>query len=299
MSVFFAVSASVLFGSADYMGGSATRHSSPWVVLVYSQVFGILLGIAGALALPGAAMMGRDILFGGLAGLAGAIGLATLYYSLAHTVVSVASPVAAVVGAAVPLVFGLAMGESTTLVGAIGIAVAFVSIVLVSGESGAENVTPSSKEREKESEPGYLRKSRTRRAVAFGALAGIGFGGFFIAISQTGESTGLAPLVVARAVSIFGVVCFQLLRRGSFALARRSRVPALGAGILDMGANIAFLVAVRSGMIMVVTLITSTYPAMTVGLARLVDRERLGVRRTVGLVSAIVAVAMIGASGTS
>ena len=302
MSVVYAVSASLLFGSADYLGGTATRYSSPWVVLVYSQLFGIVLGIAAVVLLPGGQMTMADAVFGALAGLAGAVGLATLSYSLAHTVVSVASPVAAVFGAAVPLVFGLAVGESTDAVGAAGMAIAFVAIVLVSGEPKEPAATPGHVDQSRVKESGEpaeqsARATAARRAAVLGALAGIGFGAFFIAISQTGRNSGLGPLVVARAVSIIAVVMLQVVRKGSFRLDRASRRPTFGAGILDMAANIAFLLAVRSGLIIVVTLITSTYPAMTVGLSRMVDKEQLGVRRAIGLASAIVAVALIGVSG--
>ena len=65
-------------------------------------------------------------------------------------------------------------------------------------------------------------------------------------------------------------------------------------GLLDMAANIAFVAASGRGSLSLVTIITATYPAPTVLLARLVLGERIGLLRLAGLVLAVSASAMIG-----
>jgi drug/metabolite transporter (DMT)-like permease len=67
----------------------------------------------------------------------------------------------------------------------------------------------------------------------------------------------------------------------------------LAAGILDMGANIAFLMASRMGLLMLASAITSLYPAPTVLLARMFMGQKLGPGRLAGLALAVAGTALI------
>jgi drug/metabolite transporter (DMT)-like permease len=87
-----------------------------------------------------------------------------------------------------------------------------------------------------------------------------------------------------------------LARRRSLALSPGSRLSALGAGVLDMLANIFFLLSSRSGLLIVVAVITALYPAPTVLLHRIVLKEKLGIVRIVGLAMALAGIALIGMS---
>jgi drug/metabolite transporter (DMT)-like permease len=68
----------------------------------------------------------------------------------------------------------------------------------------------------------------------------------------------------------------------------------LGAGILDMSANLLFLLAERRGLLTLVSAITALYPASTVLLARFVLHERLARSQVVGLFLAALGLALIG-----
>lgn len=128
-----------------------------------------------------------------------------------------------------------------------------------------------------------------------GLGAGAGFGLFYIAISRTARESGIWPLVAARASTVVTIALVSALRGRSVSIGRGARGSVLLAGVLDMGANIAFLLAVRQGLLTVVTVISSLYPAPTVLLARVVSGERLTAARVAGLVFALAAVACIGA----
>lgn len=76
--------------------------------------------------------------------------------------------------------------------------------------------------------------------------------------------------------------------------ATRSNLPLIAAaGLLDMAANITFLLASRSALLSLVAVITSLYPAATVVLARIVLHERLRGRQPVGLGLAAAGVMLI------
>jgi drug/metabolite transporter (DMT)-like permease len=64
-------------------------------------------------------------------------------------------------------------------------------------------------------------------------------------------------------------------------------------GALDMGANVLYVVAARHGMLAIVAVLTSLYPASTVALARIVLKERLQPLQWIGVGCAACGVALI------
>ncbi len=270
-----------MYGAADFSGGIATRRASVFAVLLFSQTIGLLTAIIGSFLLASSPPGPADLLWGAAAGLAGAAGIALLYTALATTPVAVASPVAAVTGAFLPALFGVVTGERPGLLAWIGIAAAIPAIVLLTRSPAARGTRGSG--------------DPVRRAVMLGLGAGAGFGLFYIAISRTARESGIWPLVAARASTVVTIALVSALRGRSVSIGRGARGSVLLAGVLDMGANIAFLLAVRQGLLTVVTVISSLYPAPTVLLARVVSGERLTAARVAGLVFALAAVACIGA----
>jgi drug/metabolite transporter (DMT)-like permease len=71
---------------------------------------------------------------------------------------------------------------------------------------------------------------------------------------------------------------------------------AVVAGTFDMGANVLYLLAVRGGMLAIVAVVASLYPASTVALAFTIDKERLTRWQAVGLVAATLALVLVSLS---
>nr|MBA3431981.1 EamA family transporter [Actinomycetota bacterium] len=65
------------------------------------------------------------------------------------------------------------------------------------------------------------------------------------------------------------------------------------AGMLDVTANVFYLLALRQGLLALVAVITSMYPASTVVLARVVLNERFQVPQIAGLALAVAGVALM------
>ncbi len=279
MAILLAVGAALMYGSADFSGGQATRRASVLPVLALSQAVGLFVALAGSLLTASAAPGLADLLWGALAGAAGAVGIAFLYAALATTPVAVASPVAAVTGALLPALFGLATGERPGLLAWLGIASALPAIVLLTWSPGGSEARET--------------RGAVRRALLLGLGAGAGFGVFYVAISRS--AAGLWPLVSARAATLVAVTLVAAASGRSLLPPKGSRLLSLLAGFLDMGANLAFLLAARRGLLTVVTVVSSLYPAPTVLLARAVSGERLTPGRVAGLTLALAAVACIAA----
>lgn len=275
MALLLAGISSLLYGVADFTGGLATRRERVFAVVTYSQ----LIGLAGALValglLPAATLDRSDIIFGAAAGLAGGLALVVFYQGLATGRVVVVAPVAALMSAIVPVIAGLALGERPTLLESIGVAAALPAIWLVSSGRREDHGRPTK--------------------AWMGLVSGIGFGLFFVLIAQTPQESGLWPLVPARILSISLVAAIGLAS-GSMRIARPTVGLIAVAGVLDMAANVAFLIASRSELLALVAVITSLYPAATLILARTVLNERLRGRQPLGLALAALGVVLI-ASG--
>ena len=273
MSVFFAALSALCYGAADYTGGRATRQSPVFAVLILSQLAGLIGILVVAPFVPDTTIRLSDMLWGAAAGVSGVVGLALLYRALATTVAAIASPTAALVGAAAPVVAGALMGEQPGLLGWIGIGVAIPAVLLLTAERrGGEGA---------------------ERALLLGVLAGLGFGGFFVFISQTSADSGFWPLASSKVVSIALAFAVSLFSRGQLRVNRPSRVPAIAAGVLDMGANILFLLASRIGLLAISGVVSSLYPAPTVILASILDRQKLSRLRIAGLILALAGVALM------
>jgi drug/metabolite transporter (DMT)-like permease len=66
-------------------------------------------------------------------------------------------------------------------------------------------------------------------------------------------------------------------------------------GILDMLANVLFVLALRTGMLAIVAVLSSLYPAATVALAATLHRERLTAPQWTGVGFALTGIALIAA----
>jgi uncharacterized membrane protein len=181
-----ALLASIAYGAADFLGGLATkRGSTVFSAVVCSQATGLLLVLLALPFLPAASPTAPDLAWGAASGLAGGIGLALLYRGLAVGVMSVVAPVTAVCAVIIPVAVGLALGERPASPASLGVALAVVSIVLISRSGGMEDG-----------------KSATT-GLATAIASGIAIGIFLVCLERTGPSAGLWPLVPARVVSVF------------------------------------------------------------------------------------------------
>jgi len=271
-----AVLASIAYGAADFLGGLATkRGSTVFSAVVCSQATGLLLVLLALPFLPAASPTTPDLAWGAASGLAGGIGLALLYRGLAVGVMSVVAPVTAVCAVIIPVAVGLALGERPASPASLGVALAVVSIVLIS--------------RSGEMEDGKSAATGLATAVASGIAIGI----FLVCLERTGPSAGLWPLVPARVVSVSFFAVAGALAREKLLPRRESWPIVMGGGALDMLANILYLLAVRQGPLSIVATLTSLYPASTILLARIVLRERLRLVQQAGVACAVLAIVLI------
>ncbi|GII74935.1 membrane protein [Sphaerisporangium melleum] len=267
-----------IYGTADFFGGLATRRSRVLAVVVLTQAIGLLLVLPLLPLLPGAPSAGA-LGWGVAAGLCGGLGVALFYRALASGVMSVVAPTTATTSAALPVLAGLALGERPQALALCGVVVALAAVVLVSRE------------------PGAARAGKAALGPIAAALAsGLGFGAFFILLKQVPDDAGLWPLAGARLASTVAAGALALATGRGLRPGKGSLPVILAAGVLDMIANVLYLFAAQRGLLVVVAVLASLYPASTLLLARYVLGERLSALQTAGVGLALGAVALI-ASG--
>ncbi|MFF1395692.1 EamA family transporter [Streptomyces sp. NPDC058287] len=274
IALLLALGSSLAYGCADFLGGLGARKAhvlrTVMVAAPASLAVELLLWpVLGASFSPGA------VGWGAASGVASAVAFALLYKTLAIGPMNVLSPVTALVSAALPVGVGLMQGERLGTAGLLGLPLALIAVVLVSAGHGA----------------GSSRPSRTALLLAFGAGAAIALQLVFL--HQAPADSGVAPLIVGRAVSTAVTLTAAGVMRRRLGREKPAYTMSAAAGVLDSVANLLFLIAVRSGDLTVVAVITALYPVGTVLLARSVLAERIHRGQLVGLGTAAVAVSLL------
>jgi drug/metabolite transporter (DMT)-like permease len=299
LSALLAFLGSLIYGGSDFLGGLAATRMSSIKVTAINSVSGVLLlllvstFVEARWSLPA-------LVFGGLAGLSGAVALALLYACLAIGPMSILAPVMALVSAVVPIGVGFVRGERLSTIGYLGLIVGLLSIVLICFVPDVRAVRPSG------------------RGIIMAVGAGLAVGLYLVFIDLSPADSVLSPLIATFAVAGLATGGILLARTASAAIAgrvpRRSARPvdalpvaplpvaplwrgpvglSVFSGLTDATACILFLVALRLGNLSVVSVLNALSPAGTILLAAIVLRERIAVVQWIGLAVALAAAAML------
>jgi len=282
LSSVLAVLSAAAFGAGDFLGGLASRRSSPLRVVAVSQLYGLALIVVLLPAFPPDVFSLDDLLWGAAAGISGGAGLVALYRGLSRARMGLVAPVTAGIGAIVPTVYGLLAGDRPSTLSSSGVVIALLAIFVVSRARRSDDADTATS---------LWGASGLPEAIA----AGIGFGAFFIFLSNASAESGVWPLVGARLGSQALVWSLLAALPGTVSIRAETNPLILGAGLLDIVANALFLYATRGGMLALVAVMSSLYPAATVLLARVVLRERLSRSQIGGVALALAGMALIAA----
>lgn len=271
--IFYALAAAISWGGGDFCGGFAAKKTNQFQVVTLSTASGISVLLICAFItreqFPGL----RDAIWAAAAGVVGGIGILCLYRALSFGHVASVAPVASVLGAGIPAVFGaVTLGlPGVSKLG--GFALALVGIWLVS-RAHKDSGKPSVIE------------------MALTVTAGVGFGGFFILISQISAAEVFSPLFIARVFSLITVLGLLISKRIPLP-GINSQPLALVAGVLDAGGNIFYMFARQFTRMDIAAVLSSVYPAITVILASLILKEKIGRTQWFGLVCCVAAIMLI------
>ena len=278
MAIVLGLAVALVYGAADFLGGRTSRGNRPVAVVAVSQLTSLgllgLLLVVDATSPPGP----RSLALGAASGVVGLVGVLLLYRGLAVGRMGVIAPVTAVGAAILPLGYGIATGERPSPAALVGVALALGAVALIASGGTA---------------PEGPHGGTGAKELALAGAAGAAFGAGFILLAESGEGSGFWPLLAARSASVPLAVVAALRGGNGLAIARGSRAAVVAAGALDVLAIALYLLASRRGLISLVAVLGSLYPAATVLLARVVLRERLVRIQLLGLVLALAGVVLI------
>ncbi|MFZ0795604.1 MAG: DMT family transporter [Candidatus Korobacteraceae bacterium] len=268
------LSAAAIWGGGDFAGGIAVRRANVFRVVAGAHACGLVLMLALAWMTHEPMPPRSSLGWGVVAGITGAFGIAALYKGLAVGRMGVVAPVASVITAVLPVLFGFrteGMPERWQLA---GFALALASIWLIARPD---------------------REIDSHRGLGLAILAGVMFGLFLISGKQAGQAGVFWPLVAARAASTLLMLLIAAFLPRDLRSLRPALLPILLSGLCDSGANALFIAATRHGRLDVAVVLSSMYPASTVILARVLLKERISRMQGVGIAGALAAVALIAA----
>jgi drug/metabolite transporter (DMT)-like permease len=272
LGVLFGLLSAVAWGTGDFCGGLATKRSPGLRVVMVTEFVGAGILIALAVLTGEAVPMGISLGVALAAGLAGALGLGSLYQGLAMGQMGVVAPLSAVVGGIVPIIVGVVTEGPPSPIQALGFGVALLAVWLLAAT-------------------GEFRPSR--RELTLALLAGVGFGLYFVLIAYASGGGLFWNLSAARLVAGFVLIGLLLVMRQPLWPER----PALGlttaSGVADAGGNLFYALAAQISRLDIAAVLASLYPGMTVLLARVVLHEKLTRAQLLGVLAALVAVALI------
>ena len=264
-----ALTAALAFGGADFIGAVASRKIGPIPVVLWMELAGLVVApvflIAGksSLSLPTMGLAATS-------GVLGGIGLCLFYRAMSTQAIGVAASLVGVVAAGWPVAWGLLGGEHPHPLQGAGLVLGLLAIAVIGSNSiGATSL------------------AGVCLAIAAGCILGTGF-----ILLNAASSGGAWTLVTTRLIS-FGILAPVAL------FTRSVRVPVgtvplvVAVGVLDATGMAAFLLASRVGLLVVIVVLASMYPAVTTLLARIVTREHMRPSQTSGVLLALGALALI------
>ena len=268
-----ALLSSMLWGTADFLGGTLSRRLPAMAVVLGSQVCAAVLMVFIATA-TGAWRQPPTYLWWGIAaGVSGLLALGLFYTALAQGTMGIVSPIAAL-GVLVPIGLGLVRGQVPVAGQFFGILLALIGIVLASGPelSGASSARP----------------------VILAIGSAVGFGISLACIAGVSGSNVVMTMTTMRLTSVVVALGAVVVARSVGGITTRD-VPMLAlTGWFDVLANILFGVASGLALLPVVAVLGSLYPVATIVLAWRLHHERLAAVQYAGIAVALSGVALIG-----
>jgi hypothetical protein len=274
MPVVLALISSVLWGTSDFFGGTASKTTPSTTVLLWASLIALPVMTVIAVISGDLVFDSTVVTWGIVAGVSCSIGIVLLYRGLATGPMGVVAPIAST-SVLVPVIAGFVRGESPGALQTIGIAIAIVGVILAGGP--------------------HLRDFRTggHRPILLALGAALGIGISLLAVANGSDHSAYSTLLVMRVVYPVLLLAIVLATRAPRKPATSVLPMVAVAGIGDVIAVTLYGVATQSGSLPVVAALASMFPVMTLVLARQVHHERLDREQWVGGALALIGVIVV------
>jgi len=271
LSIIYGILSAGTWGAADFIGGLASKRTSPYRVLFLAEIAGMIPFTLLALLLREPMPPAGDMLLGAGSSLIGLTGLLFLYRALASGQMTIAAPVSALFAALIPVVFGFFTLGAPSPATLLGFALAFAAVWLIS-QTDMTNWRISLAD------------------LRLPLLSGFFFGLYFLTLHRATLHAFFWPLAAARFAGFVGLGLFALIARQPALPPRDIWGLSIVNGILDIGGNAFYVLAAQTGRLDVAAVLSALYPASTVLLAWIFLKERITWLQAVGVLLAFIAI---------
>lgn len=276
ISILFGLLAAFSWGAGDYFGGLSSRRIGAYLSVFFAEAAGLIALLVVDFFVREPLFTLRDFLYSLAAGALGAFGLLLLYRALTSGPLSIAAPVSALFAALIPILVGAFTEGLPGLLQVGGFILALAAVWLIAkGEAGR---------------PFHLDRLSD---LALPLLSGLGFGLYFVLIHQSATRAVLWPMIVGRMGGGLVLLVILLRRREPFAPISKAWGLVLLNTIMDLGGNLCYILASQQGRMDVAAVLSALYPGVTVLLAWLFLKERLGRSQTAGILTALAAIVLM------
>ena len=273
LSILYGILSAASWGAADFIGGLASKRTSPYRVLFLAEIAGMVPFTLLALLLREPVPPLTDMLIGAGSSLIGLTGLLFLYRALAVGQMTVTAPVSALFAALIPVIFGFwALGAPSTPT-MVGFLLAFAAVWTIS-----------------QTESVHWRF--TLADLRLPLLSGFFFGLYFLTLHRATLNAFFWPLAAARFAGFAAIGLYALVARQPALPPRDLWWTSIVNGVLDIGGNAFYVLAAQTGRIDVAAVLGALYPASTVLLAWIILKERLTWLQTFGVLLAFIAIVL-------
>ena len=273
LSIVYGILSAGTWGAADFIGGLASKRTSPYRVLFLAEIAGLIPFSALALLTREPIPSTLDLLWGAGSSLVGLTGLTILYRALADGQMTIAAPVSALFAALIPVIFGFFTLGAPSLTTFIGFGLAFLAVWLISQTDSAN-----------------WRVSFADLRLPL--LAGLFFGLYFIVIHRATLNAFFWPLVMARFAGFAAFGLFALITHRPAMPPRDVWGFCIVNGVIDIGGNAFYILSAQTGRIDVAAVLGALYPASTVLLASIFLKEKITPVQTFGVFLAFAAIVL-------
>ncbi len=276
LAVICGISTALCWGTADFIGGSASRRAGAYSMTLGTVGSGLLVLLPAALIMQEASLSWNGWLWSMLAGTFDSVGILLLYMSMTSGRMSLAAPVSALTSAALPVAFGMVTLGIPELPVLAGLILALASVWLVSrGEETGQH--------------GRIRFTDLYLPL----LSGTCLGAFLILMHTNSHTAMFWPMVAVRCGGVVTLLCLFTAFR--FRVQKTTAFPwrlIVLTGLLDVGGNISYILAGQMGRMDVAAVLSSLFPGTTVFLAWLILKEQISRLQLAGILLALGAIVL-------
>lgn len=275
MTILLSLIACFCWGISDFLGGVKSRQLPIIIVLFISIFFSVLILSAILLFKQEAFPNNPSLWWAAIAGIFGLSSMFFLYKALSIGTISIIAPITAT-GVIIPVIFGIIKGELISPDQIAGIVIAIMGTIILSSKKS----------------PVDDDKSITS-GIKYAFLAGICDGLFLLTFSQSGNASLLWSTLILRSTYCILLIPVLIIYHPVFKIRLSNYIILSTMGVIDTIAGFSFIMAASIGLLSIVSVISSLYPAVTVFLSTTVLKEKLNRTQWIGILLAFSGIVLI------